>query len=100
MHYYLDERLLNCCLSTAANPQSRIYLISRPILVFFILLTHKGSQREVFQAFQPSYDIFRRSGAKGCSDHRFRAPPAGYTAQLLTPHQHRVNNQYRTANQI
>ena len=38
-------------------------------------------------------------GAMGCSDHRFRAPPA-YTAQLLTLHQHRANNQYRTANQI
>ena len=39
-------------------------------------------------------------GAKGCSDHRFRAPPA-YTAQLLTLYQHRANNQYRTlANQI
>ena len=29
-------------------------------------------------------------GAKGCSDHRFRAPPA-YTAQLLTLHQHKAN---------
>ena len=38
-------------------------------------------------------------GAKGCSDHRFRAPPA-YTAQLPALHQHRANNQYRTANQI
>ena len=42
---------------------------------------------------------FSAGGAKGCSDHRFRAPPA-YTAQLLTLHQHRANNQYRTANQI
>ena len=39
-------------------------------------------------------------GAKGCSDHRFRAPPAGYTPQLLTLHQHRANNQYRMAYQI
>ena len=31
---------------------------------------------EVYQEFQPIYDIFRRPGAKGCSDHRFRAPPA------------------------
>ena len=29
------------------------------------------------------------------SDHRFRAPPA-YTAQLLSLHQHRAHNQYRT----
>ena len=33
------------------------------------------SHREVYREFQPSYDIFRRYGAKGCSDHRFRAPP-------------------------
>ena len=33
--------------------------------------------------------------AKGCSDQRFRAPPAGYTAQLLTMHQHRAYDQYR-----
>ena len=30
-----------------------------------ILLIHEGSHREVYQEFQPSYDIFRRSGAKG-----------------------------------
>ena len=35
-------------------------------------------------------------GAKGCLDHRFRAPQA----HLLTLHQHRANNQYRTANQL
>ena len=49
----------------------------------FILLTHEGSHREVYQEFQSSYDIFHRSGAKGCSDHRFHVPPA-YTAQMLT----------------
>ena len=38
-------------------------------------------------------------GVKGCSDHRFRVSPT-YTAQLLTLHKHRTNNQYRTANQI
>ena len=39
----------------------------------FILLTHEGSHREVYQKFQPSYDIFHSAdGAKGCSDHRFR----------------------------
>ena len=36
-------------------------------------------------------------GAKGCSDHRFRALP-DYTVQLITLHQHRANNQYRMAN--
>ena len=69
------------------------------ILFCFNLLTQEGSDREVYQEFQHSYDIVRRSGAKGCSDHRFRAPPA-YTTQLLALHQHRAKNQYRTANQI
>ena len=54
---------------------------------FFILLTHAGSHREVYQEFQPRYDILRWSGAKSCSDHRFRAPPA-CTAQSPTLHQH------------
>ena len=27
-------------------------------IAFFILLTHEGSHREVYQEFQPSYDIF------------------------------------------
>ena len=65
------------------------------VFCFIQLLTHEGSHREVYRDFQPSYDIFRRSGAKGCSDHRFRAPPAGYTAQLLALHQHRANNRMR-----
>ena len=65
---------------------------------FSILLTHKRSHREVYQDFQPSLTS-SAGGAKVCSDHRFRAPPA-YTAQLPTLHQHRANNQYRTANQI
>ena len=38
-------------------------------------------------------------GAKGCSDHCFCAPP-DHTAQLLTLHQQRADNQYRTAIQI
>ena len=39
-----------------------------------LLLFHVLSHREVYhQEFQPSYDIFRRFSAKGCSDHRFRA---------------------------
>ena len=51
---------------------------------FSILLTHKGSHREVYRDFQPSLTT-SAGGAKGLSDHRFRAPPA-YTAQLLTLH--------------
>ena len=52
---------------------------------------HEGSHREVYRDFQPSLTS-SAGGAKGCSDHRFRAPPA-YTAQLPTLHQHRANNQ-------
>ena len=63
---------------------------------FFVsyLLTHERSHKEVYQEFQPSYDIFRR----WCQG--LVKPPAGYIDQLLTLHQHRANNQYRTANQI
>ena len=43
---------------------------------------------EVYRNFQPSLTS-SSGGAKGFSDHRFRAPPA-YTAQLLTLHQHRA----------
>ena len=32
------------------------------------------TSREVYRECQPSYDVFRRSGAKGCSDHGFHAP--------------------------
>ena len=74
-------------------------LISETIIFCFILRTHEESHREVYQEFQPGYDIVHRSGAKGCLDHWLHAPLA-YTAQLPTLHQHRANNQYRTANQI
>ena len=41
--------------------------------VFFsILLTHKESHREAYRDFQPSLTS-SAGGAKGCSDHRFRA---------------------------
>ena len=63
-------------------------------MFFLILLTHEGSHREVYRDFQPSLTS-SASGAKGCSDHRFCAPPA-YTARLPTLHQHRANNQCRT----
>ena len=52
------------------------------------------TSREAYQDFQSSLTS-SAGGAKGCSDHRFRAPPAGYTAQLLALHEHRDNNQYR-----
>ena len=64
----------------------------------FILLTHKGSHREVYQEFQSSYDIFRR----WCQGMFKPQVPCthSYTAQLLTLYQHRANNQYRMADQI
>ena len=71
----------------------------RYYLYFFsILLTHKGPHRMAYRDFQLSLTS-SAAGAKGCSDHWFRAPPA-YTAQLLTLHQHRINNQCSPANQI
>ena len=64
------------------------------VIFFSILLTNEGSHRDVYRDFQPSLTS-SAGGAMGWSDHRFRVPPA-YTAQLLTLHQHRANNQYRT----
>ena len=63
-----------------------------PFFLFsLLLLIHEGSHREVYQEFQPSYDIFRM----WCQRlFRFRAPPA-YTAQLQTLHQRRANNQLK-----
>ena len=45
-------------------------------LVFFILLTHEGSHRKGLQGFSTQIDVVHRSCAKGCSDHRSRAPPS------------------------
>ena len=57
---------------------------------FFIVLTPEWSHREAYRDFHPSLTM-SEGVAKGCLDHRFRAPPA-YAAQLLTRHQHRANN--------
>ena len=65
-------------------------------LFSFILLIHEGSHPG--RSTRNSNPVMT-SGAKDCSDHRFRAPST-YTAQLPTLHQHRANNQYRTANKI
>ena len=35
-------------------------MVAKCIPIFSILLTHEGSHREVYQEFQPSYDIFHR----------------------------------------
>ena len=74
-------------------------MASKPKKPFFILLTHEGSR--IGRSTRNSNPVMTSSigGAKGCSDHRFRASP-GYTAQLLTLNQHRVNRQYRAANHI
>ena len=106
-----------------------LVIICTKAIFVFILLTQKGPREEVYRNLQSRalvggakgcmYDSSRPCGdvhgmdsrlgqgerslktyfPKGCFDHRFRALPA-YTAQLLTLHQHRANNQYRTANQI
>ena len=80
------------------DEELNVYCISAYIYTFFLLLTYEGSHREVYRDFQPSLTS-SVGGAKGCSDHMFRVPPA-YTAQLLALHEHRANNQYRAANQI
>ena len=69
------------------------------ILVLFHTSTHEGSHREVYQEFQPSYDIVRR-WCQRLFRPQVPCTPRAYTAQLLTLHQHRANDQYRTANQI
>ena len=63
----------------------------------FILLIHRD---HVGRSTRNSNPVKKSSAgcAKGCSYHRFRAPPP-YTAQLLTLQQHRAKNQHRTANQ-
>ena len=59
------------------------------------------TSREVYQKFQSSYDIFRGSGAKCCSDHRFRARTPSLHCPIAnsasTQSQQPMN---RTANQI
>ena len=66
------------------------------LFFFFYPADPRGiTSREVDRDFQPS--LTSSAGvARGCSDHRFRAPPAYTASQLLTLHQHRANNQYRT----
>ena len=49
-------------LNESHNSQARLRTIISHFFSF-ILLIHEGSHGEVYQGFQPSYDIFRRSGA-------------------------------------
>ena len=83
------------------KPKICLFKISQEtLLLFHPADPQEITSGEVYQEFNPSDDIVRRSGAKGCSDHRFRAHRS-YTAQLLLClHQHRANNQYMTVNQI
>ena len=74
------------------------YLCSLLRLIF-IQQTHEGSHREISPIFPTLLDIVRRTGAKRCSNHMFRGPPA-YPAQLLTLHRHRADSKYKTANEI
>ena len=66
-------------------------------LFYFILRTHRGSHKEVYRDFQSS--LTSSTGDAKTIDHMFRVLPA-YTAQLLSLHCHRANNQYRKANQV
>ena len=80
----------------------RVYTVETRIKVSifcFILLTHEGSHRAVYQEFQPSYDIFHR-GCQVLFKPQVPCTTLANTAQWLTLHQHRTNNQSRTANQI
>ena len=65
----------------------------------FILLIHEGSHPGRSTRNSDPVMTASAGGAKGCSGHKFRAPPA-HTAQLLTLHQHRANNQNRTVYRI
>ena len=61
----------------AARQRNLLHILIAIVTFFFFLLTHEEPHtgREVYQEFQPNDDLFCRCGAKGCSDHRFRAPP-------------------------
>ena len=68
---------------------------------FFFVLSYWPKTGQIGRLTRNSNPVmtFSTGGAKGSFDDRFHAPPA-YASQLLTLHQHRANNQYRTANQI
>ena len=62
----IHTKKLTQSLQYALTPQSSLVAnISSGLVFVSILLTHEGSHREVYQEFQPNYDIFRRPGAKG-----------------------------------
>ena len=65
---------------------------------FFILLTHEGSHREVYEEFQPTFDMSHRLCQRLFRPQVLCTPT--YTAQLQTLHQHRANIQYKTATEI
>ena len=71
-------------LATSTHPKNILYI-----------LFHHADPRGRSTGITNPVMTSSAGGAKGCSDHRFRAPPA-YIGQLITLHQHRANNQYRT----
>ena len=96
--YQINELLLTATGLSTSNPKLNLFgqlKLTYSMPFFSILLTHEGSHREVYRDFQPSLTS-SAGGVKSFSDHKFCAPPT-YTAQLLTLHQHRANNQYRMA---
>ena len=55
MLFFFHSFFLSFCLST-----NRYCPIIPPFFLSFVLLIHEESHREVYQEFQPSYNIFRR----------------------------------------
>ena len=97
----VSDTMKGICKSYNCNQGKKSQTFILYFCFLFILLNHEESHREVYREFQPSYDIFLRSGAERViqTTGSLHGTPA-YTAQLLTLHQHRATNQYRTANQI
>ena len=84
MSIILIAKLTEKSLKTYQKGRKFNFILNDALLVFFNPADHGGSHREVYRDFQPSLTS-SAGGAKGLSDHRFRAPPAD-TAQLLTLH--------------
>ena len=56
---FIQLGMRNTCIILLFNCRTSLHVCCRSPLCF-ILLTHEGSYREVYQEFQPSSDIFRR----------------------------------------
>ena len=93
--WHTTSRKLKLHWYVLCHKEKKQHLVQRLFSSCWPTRGHKGrSTRNSIQVM-----ISSAGGAMGCSDHRFRAPPA-YTVQSLTLHQHRANNQDRMANEI